>query len=63
MVIGCDEVCEMLAELVVALVVVASHGSFLGRPVHSPDLTVGPGMIGLGQRVFDAMTPASAIEG
>jgi hypothetical protein len=52
----------VLAELIVGLVVVAPHGGFLERPVHSFDLTVRPGMIGLGQPVFDAMTLTSSIE-
>ena len=62
-VIGCQKVRQVLTELIVALVVVAPHRGFLERPIHSLDLTVGPGMIGLGQPVFDAMTPTSAIEG
>ena len=41
----------------------AFDGDFLDGPVHPLDLSVGPGMVGLGQTVADAMTKTDAIEG
>ena len=52
----------MLAELVVAAVVIAPDGRLFQGPVHSLDLAVGPGMVGLGQPVLDAMLAAAQIE-
>ena len=47
-VVGIDEELEVAAELVVAAVVVATRCGILQRPVHPPDLPVGPGMRGSG---------------
>jgi len=52
----------MLAELIVALVVVAFDGCFFQGPVHALDLPVGPRMIGLGQSMLDAVLAASHAE-
>jgi hypothetical protein len=52
----------MPAQLVMVFVVVALHGCFFERPVHSLDLTIGPGMVRFGQPMLDAMPPAGAIE-
>ena len=41
---------------------VAFDGGFLDRPVHALDLAVGPGMLDLGQPMFDAILPAAHIE-
>jgi hypothetical protein len=41
----------------------AFDGGFLDGPVPPFELSVGPGMVGLGQRVADAMTKTDAIEG
>lgn len=57
-----EEVGEMPGELVVTVVMIAFDGGFLDCPVHSFDLTVGPGVIGFGQSVFDAMCSACTIE-
>ena len=62
-VVGGDEVAEVAAELVVAVVVVAFDGCFLDRPVHPFDLAVGPRMVRLGQPMLDAMALAGPIEG
>lgn len=62
-VVGGDEVVEMAAELVVAVVVVALDGRVLDRAVHPFDLTVGPRMVRLGQPMLDAMALAGPIEG
>ena len=61
-VVGDDEVGEMASQLFMGLVVVALHSRFLERPVHSFDLAVGPGMVRLGEPMFDAVLSASAIE-
>ena len=57
-----DEVVEMPDELVVRLVVIPLHGRVLDRPVHPLDLPIGPGMIGLGQSMFDPVFPTDAVE-
>ena len=54
-IVGADKVLEMLRELFVAVVVVPLHGCFLDGAVHSLDLSVGPGMIDLGEAVLDAV--------
>ena len=45
-----------------AVVVVTLDGRLLDGPVHSFDLTVGPGMVDLGAAVFDAMLAAADFE-
>ena len=60
-VVGDDEVGEMTSQLLVGLVV-ALHSRFLERPVHSFDLAVGPGVVWLGEPMFDAVLSASSIE-
>lgn len=52
----------MAAKLVVIVIVVALDGGLLDGPVHSFDLAVGPGMIGLGEPVFDAVFATGAVE-
>ena len=52
----------MLAELVVAVIVIAPDGGFLQRPVHPLHLAVGPGMVGFGQSVLDAMLAAAQVK-
>ena len=44
-----DEVDEVIFELSVTTIMIASDGRFLDRPVHSLDLTVGPRVLDLGQ--------------
>ena len=44
-VVGVDEVGEVRAKLVVALVIVAPDGRFLEGAVHALDLAVGPRMV------------------
>ena len=61
-VVGCDEVGEVLPELVVAVVVVAFYRRVLDRPVHSLDLTVGPGMPMLCQPMFYVQLGAGELE-
>jgi hypothetical protein len=62
-VVGCDEVGQVRFELFVGVIEEALDGGFLDGPVHPFDLSVGPGMVGLGQTVSDAMTKTDAIEG
>src|ERR1700757_2744769 len=62
-VVGSDEVAEMNAQLVMAVVVVALNRGFLDGACHTLDLAVSPGMVGFGEPVVDAMQQAGAIEG
>ena len=62
-VIGIDEVEEMCLKLFAAVIEVPLDRSFLDGSVHSFDLAVGPGMVGFGEPVLDAMGAAHAIEG
>jgi hypothetical protein len=62
-VVGSDEVLQVRFELFVRVIEEAFDGGFLDGPVHPFDLSVGPGMVGLGQTVADAMTTTDAIEG
>lgn len=57
-----DEIIDMSAELVVAVVAIAFDGFLLDRPVHPLDLAICPGMLGFGQPVVDAVSPACSIE-
>ena len=54
-VVSGDEVAEVRTELLMVVVVVALNGSFLDGAVHALHLTVGPGMIGFGQAMVDAV--------
>jgi hypothetical protein len=57
-IVGVDEVGEMPPQLIVIVVVITFDGRVLDRSVHPFDLTVGPGMIDLGEAVFDAVFTA-----
>ena len=61
-VVGCDEVVEMLTQLLVIVVVIALDGRFLDGAVHPFDLPVGPWMIDLGEAMLDAVLAASHVE-
>ena len=61
-VIGCDEVREMLSKLLMALVVEALDCGFLDGPVHSFDLSVGPGVLWFGQPMVDIVSSAGEFE-
>jgi len=61
-VVGVDEVGEVCFELIVSIVMIALDGRFLDRPIHALDLTVGPGMLDLGQAMFDSILPAAHIK-
>lgn len=53
----------MIFQLPVGLVVVSPDGGFLECAVHPLNLAVGPGVIGFGQAMLDAMFLAGPIEG
>jgi hypothetical protein len=61
-VVGVEEGFEVFSELRVGLVVIAPNGGFLEGAVHPLDLTVGPGMVRLGEAVLDTMLAADAVE-
>ena len=61
-VVGMDEACEMISELIVVVVMEAFDRRLLDRTVHPLDLSVGPWMLGLRQSVFDAVGLAGSIE-
>src|SRR5258706_13157225 len=61
-VISGQEGFEVLAELIVAFIVVAADGRFLEGPVHSLDLTVCPRMIWLCKPVLDPVLAAAHIK-
>ena len=62
-VVGSDEVAEVNAPLVMAVVVVALNRGFFDGAVHTLDLAVGPGVVRFGKSVVDAMRQAGPIEG
>ena len=62
-VVGPKEVGQVLFELVVGVVEVSFDRSVFDSPVHPFDLPVGPGMVGLGEPVFDSMKEAKPVEG
>lgn len=62
-VVGCDEVVDVRRELAAVVVVVALDGRLFDGSVHALYLAVGPGMVGLGESMFDAMLQADAVEG
>src|SRR3981189_2550365 len=61
-VVGCDEIRQVRFELFVGVIEERIVGAFLGGPVHPFDLSVGPGMVGLGQTVADVMTKTDYME-
>src|SRR3546814_17865279 len=62
-VVGGEEVCEVCPQPVVAVVVVAANGGLFDRAVHAFDLTVGPGVVRLGEPMVDARFGASELAG
>ena len=61
-VVGVDEVVEMRGQLGVAVVMIAFDRGFLDRPVHPFHLSVGPGMLDLGETVLDAVLATAHVE-
>ena len=62
MIVGVDEDLKVLPELVMAIVVIAFDGGVLDGAVHSLDLSVGLGMVRLGEPVLDAVLAADLVE-
>jgi hypothetical protein len=61
-ILGVDEEPQVLPELIVALVVVAFDSRFFEGAVHPLDLAVGPGVVRLGEPVFDVVLTTDLIE-
>ena len=61
-VVGIDEVFEVLTKFVVSGVVVAFECGLPECRVHPFDLSVGPRMVRFGERGFDAVFPAAHVE-
>src|SRR5277367_2426934 len=61
-VVSSDEVAEVRTELLMVVGVVALDGSFLDGAVHALHLTVGPGMIGFGQAMVDAVQKTNPVK-
>jgi hypothetical protein len=61
-IVGDDKVAEVLPKLAVTIAMIAFGRRLLNGPVHSFDLSVGLGMLHLGQAMFDGMLVADAIE-
>ncbi len=61
-VVGGDEVGKVSFELIVPIVMIALGGRFLDRAVHALDLVIGPGMLDLGQPIFDPVFLTSHIK-
>jgi hypothetical protein len=62
-VVGCDEIGQMPLKVIVGVVEVAFDRGFFDGSIHPLDLTVGPGMIRLGESMPDAMDAAGSVEG
>ena len=58
-VVGIEEIVEMRAELVMAIVVIPFDGSVFNRAVHALDLPVRPRVVWLGQAMLNAICCAS----
>src|SRR5829696_4761329 len=61
-VVGCHEIVEVLPELIVAVVVIASNGGILDRAVHPFNLTIRPRVPGLGQAMINIVLRAGELE-
>jgi hypothetical protein len=62
-IVSSDEVVEVSSQLVMTVVVIALDGGLLDRSVHAFYLPVGPGMIRLGQPMFDAVQQTDPVKG
>ena len=62
-VVGFEEVGQVRFELLVGIVKVALDRGILDGSIHALDLSVGPGMVGFGQAVFDSVSVAEPVEG
>ena len=61
-IVGVQKISEMAFELLVAVVVVALNSRFFDCSVYALDLTIGPGMLDLGESVLNAMFIANPVK-
>jgi hypothetical protein len=61
-IIGHRESMQMFLQVVMSLVVIHLHVGFFACAVHAFHLAIGPGMVGFGEPMVDAMLMADAIE-
>ena len=61
-IVGSDESIQMRFKLLTRLIIVTIDSGLFYCAIHSLNLTIGPGMIGLGKSVFDIMYPAYPVE-
>ena len=62
-VVGLEEIVQVRFELVVGIVEVSLEGGVSDGAVDAFDLPVGPGMVGLGEAVFDSTKETEPVEG
>ena len=62
-VVGVEEGFQVVAQPIVAVVVVSAHCGFLERAIRSLDLAVRPRVVGLGQAMLDVVPGAGQFEG
>ena len=62
-VVGYDGVGQMPLKMIVGVIEEAFDGGFLDGSVHAFDLAVGPGMVRLGESMFDDVAAADSVEG
>lgn len=63
MIVGIPDELQVSPQLLVAVIAVAFDGRALDRAAHPLDLTLGPGVIHLGQRMLDLVRSADPIKG
>jgi hypothetical protein len=61
-VVGIDEVCEVLPQLIVIVIVVSMDSCLFDGAVHPLDLTIGPRVPGLCQPVINVMVGTSTLK-
>ena len=57
-----DKVVEVRFELLMVVVMVSFDGGILDGPVHSFDLTIGPGMFQFGETVLNSVARTDAVK-
>ena len=57
-----QEAGQMFLKLSMRFVIIAFDGGFFKSSVHAFNLSIGPGMIGFGEAMFDAMLKAAQME-
>jgi NAD dependent epimerase/dehydratase family enzyme len=61
-VIGHQEALQMFFQVVMSLVVILFHGGVFERAVHAFYLAIGPGVVGFGQSMVDAILLTDTIK-